>query len=51
MEVGQAFCCRYLNNVIGQNHRAIKRRCASMKLNGKVRPSGCKRAIEKLRWV
>ena len=23
-------CCRYLNNVIEQDHRAIKRRCASM---------------------
>ena len=23
-------CCRYLNNVVEQDHRAIKRRCASM---------------------
>ena len=23
-------CCRYLNNIVGQGHRAIKRRCASM---------------------
>ena len=23
-------CCRYLNNIVEQDHRAIKRRCASM---------------------
>jgi transposase-like protein len=22
--------CKYLNNVVGQDHRAVKRRCASM---------------------
>jgi transposase-like protein len=26
----QVRCCRYLNNVVEQDHRAIKRRCASM---------------------